>query len=185
MKPEKNELMQSNLSESSTIDKKNSYEKSRQSTLISVCQILRTVISKMENSVKYQEMRKNQKTNSFSLSKVPEISIEDYLYRILYYSKIEKCTLIIALIYIDRICSLSHITLTMYNIHRLIFVSILVSIKFNEDKHFKLCEYSKISGISVKKIFKLEREFLLLLQYNLYVDEDLYSRYSSYIFQKN
>ena len=183
MKPEKNELMQSNLSESSsTTDKRNSYEKSRQSTLISVCQILRTVISKMEN---YQEMRKNQKTNSFSLSKVPEISIEEYLSRILYYSKIEKCTLIIALIYIDRICTLSHITLTMYNIHRLIFVSILVSIKFNEDKHFKLCEYSKISGISVKKIFKLEREFLLLLQYNLYVDEDLYSRYSSYIFQKN
>ena len=112
MKPEKNELMQSNLSESSsTTDKRNSYEKSRQSTLISVCQILRTVISKMEN---YQEMRKNQKTNSFSLSKVPEISIEEYLSRILYYSKIEKCTLIIALIYIDRICTLSHITLNYF-----------------------------------------------------------------------
>lgn len=54
----------------------------------------------------------------FSSKKPPKITINKYLKRIMKYSKPEPSTIIIALIYIDKICETSNLVLTQYNIHR-------------------------------------------------------------------
>ena len=54
----------------------------------------------------------------FNCKTPPSISIENYLERILRYSKIDESTLIISLIYLDRVCDYHKLDLTFYNIHR-------------------------------------------------------------------
>ena len=56
--------------------------------------------------------------NVFKCKKPPRISIKNYLKRLMKYSKIEPSTIIISLIYIDKICENSNIQLTNLNIHR-------------------------------------------------------------------
>jgi hypothetical protein len=54
----------------------------------------------------------------YNSKKPPSIPIQSYFERIVKYSKLEESTLIITLIYIDRLCDLTGITLTDVNIHR-------------------------------------------------------------------
>ncbi|MCQ2818528.1 MAG: hypothetical protein MJ252_14765 [archaeon] len=49
---------------------------------------------------------------------VPSITIKGYLDRIIKYTQIEQSTLIIALIYIDRICAKNRLTLNFFNIYK-------------------------------------------------------------------
>ena len=79
----------------------------------------------------------------FSANSIPGISINDYLIRIQTYSGIEKSTLILSLILIDHICKKTELVLTYYNIHRLVFTSILISLKFNEDTYYDNKYYSE------------------------------------------
>ena len=99
---------------------------------------------------------KQQEKLPFSASAIPNITINNYLMRIQNYSGIDKTTLILALIYIDRICEIAEITITYYNIHRLLFAAILIAIKYNEDIYFENTYYSQIAGISVKELKKIE-----------------------------
>ena len=86
---------------------------------------------------------------AFSSSIIPNISIEEYLIRIQTYANIEKNTLILSLIYIDRLCKIASITLTYYNIHRILFISILISIKYNEDQYYNNKYYAEIAGVKL------------------------------------
>jgi hypothetical protein len=113
----------------------------------------------------------------FSTKLVPAISIKNYLMRIAYFSQMEESTLILILIYIDRICNYTNIKLTFNNIYKLLITSALVAIKFNEDSHYSLEAYAKIGRISSFELSYLEFHFLLLIKFDLNVDEDLYNKY--------
>ena len=54
----------------------------------------------------------------FNSKIVPNISIETYLNRLVKYSKIEESTIIVMLIYIDKLCEINDLFLNSYNIHR-------------------------------------------------------------------
>ena len=146
--------------------------------------ISQTLSSIVENSKKlnnYKEIIKKQSIMVFSANLIPNISIQDYLIRIQTYSKIEKSTLIISLILIDRICQRANLTLTYYNIHRILFSSILISIKFNEDNYYDNKFYADIAGVKTKELKMLEYTFLSMLHFNLFIKNDLYEKYKDYL----
>ena len=147
-------------------------------------QILLKEISTTLNSI-IQESNKNNnhhKDNSlFFRQQIPKISIFDYLLRIQKYSGIEESTIIISLIYIDRICKKKGIVLSKYNIHRLIFTAILIAIKYNEDIIYDNLYYSKIGGVTKKELLILENEFLQLIDFNLFVSNKIYQKYYEYL----
>ncbi len=137
-----------------------------------ISNILNTIIS----TNKKEKIKKS--TNSpFNHDQVPKISIFDYLLRIKKYSGIENSTLIIALIYIDRICYKKGIILNKYNIHKILFSSILIAIKYNEDKIYDNLFFSKIAGVSVAELKILEQTFLKIINYELFVSDGLYKKY--------
>ena len=117
----------------------------------------------------------------FISKKIPQISIEDFMKRLLKYSKMESSTLILILIYIDRVCFFGKFQLNYYNIHKLILASMVVSIKYNEDDYFSNKFYAKVGGVTKEELDKLENEFLFLIDFSLFVDEDLFSKYYDYI----
>jgi len=114
----------------------------------------------------------------FNINK-PLISIYDYLCRINRYSSFELSTYIVSLIYLDRICKEAKIFLTPYNIHKLLFTSILIAAKYNEDKLYTNSHYAKIAGVSTKELINMENCFLFSIKFKLYIDVKTYQEYSS------
>lgn len=136
--------------------------------------------------LKNKKNKKAKDDNSpFAHQNPPSISIYDYLLRILNYSKIDKSTLIISLIYIDKICHKKDIILTKYNIHRILFSSILVAIKYNEDKIYDNSFYSRVAGISLKELNALENKFLKIIDFDLFVPKEIYEKYYNYLNYNN
>jgi hypothetical protein len=115
----------------------------------------------------------------FISKKIPSISIIDYIERLLKYSKVSDNLFIIALIYIDRISRKHKINLNYYNIHKIILASFICTIKFYEDECFPMNFYAKMGGITLKEINSLEYEFLNLIDFKLFVDNDLFEKYNN------
>lgn len=57
----------------------------------------------------------------------------------------------------------------------------LISIKYNEDDYFSNEFYAKVGGIRMAEMNKLEYEFLSLIDFNLFVNEDVFNKYNSYL----
>ena len=146
--------------------------------------ISQTLVSILENNKKksnYKEKVKKQNKMAFSANLIPNISIEDYLLRIQTYANIEKSTLIISLIFIDKLCHTADVTLTHYNIHRILFTAVLISIKYNEDSFFDNKYYSEIAGVKIKELQLLEYTFVSMVDFNLFVRDEIYEKYRNYL----
>ena len=146
--------------------------------------ISKTLTTILENNKKlknYRDILKKQSMMYFSANSIPNITIKDYLIRIQNYSGIEKSTLILSLILIDRICKKSNIVLTIYNIHRILFSSVLISIKYNEDSYYDNTFYAQIAGIKPNELKLLEYKFLELNDFNVYVKDTEYEQYEKYL----
>ena len=129
----------------------------------------------IEKSVKYE-----QKLSQIELNKSfeePNISITKYIRRIIKHSNPEPSTLILAVIYFDRICNNGKINLCYSNVYKLILISLVLAIKYNEE-YFESNEfYGKVGGLTIKSINKLEIYTLKVLKFNLYVKEEIYETY--------
>ena len=150
-------------------------------TIDTISQILEEIIQESESqdipSDQPQEIK--ECINKFTIKKVPSITINKYLRRIVKYANPEQSTLIMVLIYIDKICDNSNVQLTANNIHRLILASIVLSIKNNEDDYYSNEYYAKVGGISLDELNSLEYAMIILLDFNVYIDEEIYYNYES------
>ncbi len=68
-----------------------------------------------------------------------------------------------------------------FNFFRILLASVLLSIKYNEDDFYSNTFYAKVGGISLKEINLLEFEFMKLIQFNLFVQEEVYLKYKEYL----
>ena len=147
----------------------------------SISKALNTILEKNKNLKNYKDILKKQSLMYFSANTIPNITIKDYLVRIQNYSEVERSTLILSLILIDRMCRKSGILLTHYNIHRILFSSLLVSIKYNEDSYFDNNFYSQIAGVKPNELKLLEYTFLEYNDFNIYVKDVEYQQYEKYL----
>jgi len=143
----------------------------------SISSALTTILEENKKLDNYKEIVKKQSKMIYSASSIPNISINDYLIRIQTYSNIEKSTLILTLIQIDQICKKADIILTYYNIHRLLFAAVLISIKYNEDSYYDNKFYSEIAGVKLKELKMMEYTFLELNDFNVFVNDEDYEQY--------
>lgn len=129
----------------------------------------------------FQEHINHQLTSSFTSNIIPGISIYEYLLRIITLTQISQSFLIHSFILIDKLTSFSKIILTDYNVHRILFTSILLSIKYNDDVCFKMEYYAQIAGVSVDELFLMEYEFIQRIDFRIYVCEEEYEDYRKYL----
>ena len=113
----------------------------------------------------------------FISKKIPSISIKDYIERLLKYSKTFNEIAIIILIYLDTICCRNKIYLNYYNIHKFIFAAFIAAVKFYQDDYYFIGYYAKLGGVSKKEAINLEYEFLILIDFKLLVNQNLYDKY--------
>lgn len=114
----------------------------------------------------------------FHGSRVPHMSIQDYLTRIHNYFKCSPTCFVLCLVYIDRIMKLHpEWRICNLNIHRLLLTSIIVAAKFFDDKYYSNANYAKIGGLHTEEVNALEAEFLKLIKWQLHVTPQEYEHY--------
>ena len=156
-----------------------------QKLINSISNALTTILEENKKLDNYKEIIKKQSKMTFSANSIPNISINDYLTRIQVYSGIEKSTLILSLIQIDHLCKKAELVLTYYNIHRILFGAVLISIKYNEDSYYDNKFYSEIAGVKLKELKMIEYTFLELSDFNVFINDIEYEQYKIYLEQFN
>jgi hypothetical protein len=96
---------------------------------------------------------------------------------------------VIMLIYIERLlekmaCEYmaiggkNQILFTSYNAHRIILTAYLISQKYCEDRTYRVASIARSGGIDREELIFLESEFLNFIDFNLYVDQETFTRYA-------
>ena len=160
-------------------DNDNEYNTNNTLNIVNVIvNVIKTIITRSSSN-----NNNNTCNSAFYTESIPQISIHDYLLRIIKYTHIEQSTLICALIYIDRLSS-SGIIINEHTVHKVLFTSILLSMKFNEDCIYNISFFAEIAGVPVKELLLMESEFVNKINFNCYVNEIMFNTYSSLIVVK-
>jgi hypothetical protein len=56
-----------------------------------------------------------------------------------------------------------------------------ITIKYNEEGYYSIKFYGKLGGVSKAELCQLEYNFISLINFNLYVSEELFKKYNDYI----
>ena len=144
--------------------------------------LIKIIGDTIEQLVKYKQKIKNLEENyknkiSLNIKEIPNITITNYLKRLIRHSNPEPSTVILGVIYFDRICNNGNIIFNFFNVYKLLLISFVLAIKFNEEYFETNQYYSKIGGLNLNNFNKLEIKVLEIINYDLYVYEDLYVNY--------
>jgi hypothetical protein len=145
--------------------------------IASIIELISSLLVKICEENKIKKCNKNFLLKSFTCENIPSISIKDYFLRLSKHARVNESTIILTLIYIDRICNMNHFILTYYNIHKLILAAFILAIKYNEDNYYSMIYYSKLGGVTVTELNKLEFEYLILIRFKLFVETHLFDKY--------
>ena len=187
------EELQENLSSPSTVSSnhgspksisqsKNSIQEKINIDLIFAKSLLK-ILAENKKSPDYYTKIKSNKDFHFTILIQPSIPLLDYLRRILYFLKLDFSTLIIAMIYIDRICQ-EKVFLNEFNIHRIMVIAIYIAYTYNEDKTYDNNYLSLVSGMNKNEIVTLEEDFLELIEFKLFVSDVLYNKYKDCVLKE-
>jgi len=114
----------------------------------------------------------------FHSRSTPNISVLDYLKRIVRFTNVEKSCLLLILHYIDQICTrMPLFTLSSLTSHRFIIAAITVASKGLCDTFCTNNLYAKVGGISVTELNMLEREFLQAIDWRLTCTREVLQEY--------
>ena len=150
---------------------------SEDNKLLSISNIIAELLKDICESGKINSDSNVLLIKPFISKKIPGITIKDYMNRLLKYSKAFNGFFIIILIYLDTICTKHTINLNYNNIHKFILAAFIAAIKFHEDEYYSISYYAKLGGITQKELINLEYEFLSLIDFKLYINQELYDKY--------
>jgi len=138
-------------------------------------------LSKILEEITFENKQKKEKLvkNCFYMRNLPNLIFSEFVKRIFKYLKPESSTIIISLIYIDIFLNVDkeNLFLTENNIYKIYLAAIILAIKYNEDYFDDNQYFSKVGGVSLTEINTLEREFLKIIDYRLFVNENLFKVY--------
>jgi hypothetical protein len=151
-------------------------------------QIIKSIAQNLKDIIKeniHNNQMKYVKHDIFYISRLPPISLEDYINRIFKNTKMNISSLILSIIYIDRFCENNGYILSLKNIHRIFLTACRLSIKFNEDINVSTKYYSNVAGITVQDLNNLEFYLIVSLEFSLFVENDIYQKYFEYFCKFN
>ncbi|KAH8993473.1 cyclin-domain-containing protein [Lactarius akahatsu] len=104
----------------------------------------------------------------FHSASVPQISILDYLRRIVRFTNLEKTCLLLVLHYIDQICAREPtFTISSLTVHRFIISAVSLSSKSHCDAFCTNAHYARVGGLAPAELARLERAFLAAIDWRL------------------
>mmetsp|Transcript_80833 Transcript_80833/g.127718 ORF Transcript_80833/g.127718 Transcript_80833/m.127718 type:complete len:264 (+) Transcript_80833:75-866(+) len=109
----------------------------------------------------------------------PSIGIEEYLERLREHFSCSDSCFLLALIYIIRLLDFCpNFVVNAFSIHRLLAISLVVSVKFHEDQIYSNTFYAKVSGLRQEELNAGELEFLKLIKWDCGFSHDMSHLYN-------
>lgn len=117
----------------------------------------------------------------FDSSAIPPVGIEQYLLRLFKTFRCSDAAFIAALVVVDRLLEYEggRLPLTLRNVHRIFFASLVVTVKYHEDLVYSNSHYAKAGGVHLKEVNRLEKVILAALDFDLRVTIEEYERYEA------
>ena len=113
---------------------------------------------------------------SYDTSTVPEIQLEDYMWRICDYTYISPTTLLMACIYIDRLIG-EGLILSQLNVFKLFFTSVRVASKVHELRSLSNKNFAVVGGVTTEQMNQLESLFMRDFKWKLWVEHETFVQY--------
>lgn len=111
-----------------------------------------------------------------------EMPIADFVYRIAQQAGPSHEALLYSWIWIQQLRSTHpHFDISSWTIHRLFLAAIIVAVKYCDDDYVSNADFSVICGLPLDRVNALERYFLLLKKWQLYVNPATPEFYNLYI----
>lgn len=108
----------------------------------------------------------------------PSISVHDYLESIHKYFRCSDACLAGAMVYIYRLLQrYPDFAVNDHCIHRLLAVSVVISVKINDDIHYNNGHFATVCGLSVTEMNFLEATLLKLLNWEVHITSEEYEMY--------
>ena len=105
-------------------------------------------------------------------------SIFDFCANIMILSKMEKEVIIISLIYIERLIFNTGFIINSRNWRKIIFIALIIASKIWDDDSFENIHYSQMfNNLRIGEINLLERTFLELINYKIFIKFSEYIKY--------
>lgn len=107
----------------------------------------------------------------------PQITIIDYILRLVECFQCTQECCLLAMVYIDRVL-VEHpdVDVTALSVHRLILASVVVAAKFHDDVFFTNAFYAEVGGVNIMELNSLEVRLLDLLGWRTRVSPEEYAR---------
>ena len=115
----------------------------------------------------------------FETSQRPQISLEDYIWRIANHTYTSPSTILSAFILLDRLMHNYHIVITEMNCYKFFFVAVRVASKVLEFRTLNNKNFAGIGGISNKHLNELEASFVGLLEFEVFISPTEFQKYAS------
>ena len=134
---------------------------------------------------KFRKERPLNTNDIFYSNKIPLITTEEFIIRIVKYTNMENSTLISAFIYTKRLIEKENYILALNNLYRIFLGACVIAIKFNEDWNFKNKYYAKIGGLNLKEMNLIEYNIYSRIEFDLSINEKDYNDILYMIENKN
>ena len=138
----------------------------------------------IEDTIKRNSSRKkhSKKTIFFCEDEaIIPVSTYCYIYNIYSCLNLEMSTIVLSLININRLLERSRDYLSMNNFHKLFITSCLLNSKINEDVLYGSDCYALAGKIDKNELIFLEGKFFEMVDYKLFVNDEVYRRYYNFI----
>ena len=167
----------------------------KDSTPLKICQIknptqiedfdlIGALSSIIEDTIKRNRDKKkfSKKTVFFCEdSKIPNISLYNYIFNIYSYLNLNFSSILLSLISINRLLDCTKDQLSKNNFYKLFITSCLLNSKQNEDTIYGYDIYATAGKIDKNELIYLERIYFELIDYKLFVNDEIYRRYYDFI----
>lgn len=149
-------------------------------------ELIESISSFIEETIQRNKDKKKYSKKSVFYCDCPniqDISIYNYIYYIYSYLNLEISSIILSLISIKRLLERTKDKLSKNNFYKLFITSCLLNSKQNEELQYDYDFFARAGKIPKSELIFLEKEYFTMIDYKLYVNEEVYKRH--YDFLKN
>ena len=155
--------------------------------------LLNILVPILESNIVFDEMGTPEKT-LFHGTCIPAISMFDYCSRIIEFGNLSHSTLIIAVIYLDRLLQAAAPTkkqaaatmeITNWTAHRVLLSTCVLASKYQDDVYYNNQHMAAVGGVKNEELNDMEIAMLVALNFSLWVSPQVFAEYEKLILSPN
>ena len=126
----------------------------------------------MQNNKLMKKKQSRGENEPLYSKKIPVLSLNKYLIRIIKYTEIENNTLIVAYLYIIKLIEKENFVLGINNVYRLLLGAAVLAKKMIEDITLNNAYYCNIGGLSVKDLNMIEYSLFTRIDFDVNIKKE-------------